>query len=176
MKRLSPLAGPRIFQVAKLIGRKNYSAAIQTLEDCIARDPRDVASLELLAHCYRWSGSDEKAIRAATKALAVDPNDFGSLRLLSEILANRGEHGRAIEYVRRGIEQYPEEMSPVAPFLVALAKVVMRILRPRRPMRADELAPWAGINAANREWFHWAKRYLAWYDSGTGSRTSPVMH
>ena len=101
-----------MFRVARLIGRKEFAAAVQTLEDCAARDPCDVATLELLAQCHRWSGSDERAIEVAGRTLTVDPNSFGSLKLLSEMLAGRGDHDRAIEYVHRGLERYPEEMTP----------------------------------------------------------------
>ena len=175
MKKLPQFAGV-MFRVSRSIGRKDFPEAIQALEDCVSRDPLDTATLGLLAECHRWSGSDDKALEVAERVLGIDPHDFSSLKLLSEILAHRGEHQLAVAYVRRGLEQYPEEMDPVSPYLVTLAKVVMRILRPRRSIPAEDFAPWERINGKNREWFEWAKRYLAWFDSDTGSSTLPALH
>lgn len=176
MKRLPPLPGLLMFRVAKFIGRKDFPAAIRALEECAARDPGDVGTLDLLAQCHRWAGANDKAIEVAEKALTLDPTDFSSLRLLSVILADRGEHNRAVEYVRRGVQHYPKEMAPLAPFVVTLGKIVMRVLRPRHRMAAEEFAPWERINSENREWFAWAKQYLAWFESSTGSDTSPLLH
>ena len=165
-----------MLRVSQLIGRKDFAAAIHALERHAVSNPTDTECLALLAQCHRWSGSDERAIEVAESVLGINPNDFTSLKLLSETLAHRGAHGRAAAYVRRGLERYPEEMSPLPHFLVKLATVTMRILRPRRKMSAEGLTPWESINAENRAWFQWAKEYLAWFDDRTGSKTLPVLH
>ena len=165
-----------MMRVSVAMGRREYSAAIKVLHDHVTRHPRDTSSLGLLAECYRLAGSDNSAIEVAERTLAIDPVDFGALRLLSTIHAARGEHDRAAGYVRRGMECYPKDMAPVSPVLVKFAKVLMRILSPKRLMPADAFAPWDRVNSENREWFDWAKQYLAWFDSNTGSNSSPVLH
>jgi hypothetical protein len=42
-----------MFRVAKLMGRKNYPAAIRALEERLVGEPSDVFALQLLADCYR---------------------------------------------------------------------------------------------------------------------------
>jgi hypothetical protein len=165
-----------MLSVSKLIGRKDFPAAILALEDHSARNPGDTACLGLLAQCHRWSGSDDKALEVAERVLRIDPHDFTSLRLVSETLAQRGDHVRAVAYVGLGLENYPEEMAPMPPFLAKLAKVTMRIFGPRRNLSAQELAPWESVNADNRAWFQWAKEYLAWFDGSSGSKSVPVLH
>lgn len=165
-----------MMSVSKLIGRKDFPAAILALEGHLARNPEDTACLSLLAQCHRWSGSDDKAIEVAERVLRIDPHDFTSLRLLSETLAHRGDHARAVTYVRLGLENYPEEMAPMPAFLVTLARAVMRIFGPRRETSAQDFAPWESVNADNRAWFEWAKKYLAWFGGTAGSKTAPVLH
>jgi tetratricopeptide (TPR) repeat protein len=175
MNRLPQFAS-LMLKVSGLIGRKDFAAAIQALESHAVGNPTETECLNLLAQCHRWSGADDKAIEVAEKVLGIDPHDFTALKLLSETLAHRGDHQRAAACVRRGLERYPEEMSPLPYFLVKLARVAMRILRPRRKMSAQEFEPWESINAENRAWFQWAKEYLAWFDDNTGSKTLPVLH
>lgn len=165
-----------MFRVSRSIGRKDFPEAVRTLEEHVAGNPSDTAALGLLAQCHRWSGSDEQAIEVAESVLSADPHNFSSLRLLSEVLAARGEHQRAADYARRGLEEYPEEMVPVVPFIFSLAKVALRIFRPGRPLSTEEFEPWKQINEENRRWFQWAKQYLAWFDRSTGNATLPAVH
>jgi tetratricopeptide (TPR) repeat protein len=118
----------------------------------------------------------DKAIEVAERVLHVNPHDFTLLKMVSETLAQRGDHERAVAYVRLGLENYPEDIAPMPPFLTKLARVTMRILGPRRKLSAQELAPWESVNADNRAWFQWAKEYLAWFDGSTGSKSVPVLH
>jgi tetratricopeptide (TPR) repeat protein len=165
-----------MLKVSGLIGRKDFAAAIRALESYQVSNPTDTECLDLLAQCHRWSGAGDKAIEVAEKVLEVDPHYFPALKLLSEILAQGSDHERAAAYLRRGVESYPQEMSPLPYFLLQLARVTMRILRPRREMSAQGFEPWETINAENRAWFKWAKEYLAWFDDKTGSKTLPVLH
>jgi tetratricopeptide (TPR) repeat protein len=175
MKRPSAFASA-MFRVSRAIGRKDFPDAVRTLEEHIARNPTDTAARRLLAQCHRWSGSDEQAIEVAESVLCADPHDFGSLRLLSEVLATRGEHQRAANYARRGLEEYPKEMAPVAPILFNIAKAALRIFRAGRPLPKEQFEPWKQINEENRQWFQWAQQYLAWFDRSTGNTTLPVVH
>jgi tetratricopeptide (TPR) repeat protein len=165
-----------MLKVSGLIGRRDFAAAIGALESYQISNPTDTACLNLLAQCHRWSGADDKAIEVAEKVLEVDPHYFPALKLLSEILAQGSDHERAAAYMRRGVESYPQEMSPLPYFLMQLARVTMRTLRPRRKMSAQEFEPWESINAENRAWFQCAKEYLAWIADKTGSKTLPVLH
>jgi tetratricopeptide (TPR) repeat protein len=116
-----------MLKVSGLIGRRDFAAAIGALESYQISNPTDTACLNLLAQCHRWSGADDKAIEVAEKVLEVDPHYFPALKLLSEILAQGSDHERAAAYMRRGVESYPQEMSPLPYFLMQLARVTMRL-------------------------------------------------
>jgi len=172
MKRVFPPFVSPMFRVAKLIGRKEFPAAIRMLEEHLIDDPSDLFSLMMLAECYHWSGSDDKAIQTASRILQYDANDFSGLRLLSEIYARREEKDRAAEFVRRALENFPQPIPHPPRMLISVAKFFARILPPLRHMQARDFDP----NTSDREWFDWAKRYLAWYDGATGGNASPVLH
>src|SRR6266550_6313708 len=176
MKRVFPPFVSPMFRVAKSMRRKDFPAAIRMLEEHLIGEPSDVFSLLMLAECYRWSGFDDKAIQTASRILQYDANDFSGLRLLSEIYARREEKDRAAEFVRRALENYPQPTPHTPHMLISVAKFLARVLPPLRHMQARDFAVLEDPNTSDREWFDWAKRYLAWYDGATGGNASPVLH
>lgn len=64
----------------------------------------------------------------------------------------------------------------MSPLLETLGRAVIRIFGPRRKTSARDFAPWKSVNADNRAWFEWAKKYLAWFDGTAGSKPTPVLH
>ena len=163
-------------QVARHIGRKDFASAIRVLENCLVGGPDDAYALELLAHCYRWSGSEAKAVAAATQILGYDGNDFSALKLLAEIHANRDDRDKAVTYIRRALENYPKPVKPFSRGVVAATKAFARIFPPLRHMTAKDFEVLEDPQAGDRTWFAWAKEYLAWYDGIAGGNSSPVLH
>ena len=163
-------------EVARHIGRKDFDGAIRVLEGALGHKPTDIPFLEMIALCHRWSHRNDMAIAAARQALAYDANNFGAVRLLSEIYAERKEHDTAARFVRLGLESYPEPLPPVPKIffwvLRLAARVFPRLTRIEEGAKRDLGDP----NKDNREWYAWAKQYLAWYDTASGSPQTPTVH
>ncbi|MDO8387384.1 MAG: hypothetical protein Q7T13_13425 [Polaromonas sp.] len=163
-------------ELGRRIGRKDYDGAISILESSLSNTAKDVHALEMIAHCHRWSNRIDMAIDTARRVLVHDPKKFGALRLLSEVYAERNEHDIAAPFVRLGLESYPEP-TPPAPRVVfwalrLAASVVPRIKRVEEDAREHLADP----NKEVRDWFSWAKQYLAWYDSISGDKQTPIVH
>lgn len=161
---------------ARCIGRKDFDGAIRVLEQSLSNDSQDTPHLEMIALCHRWAHRNDMAIATAQQALAYDPKHFGSIRLLSEIHAERREHDTAAQFVRLGLENYPGPL-PATPrfffWVLGLGAVVFpRVKRIEEAARRDIGDP----NKDNREWYSWAKQYLAWCDSNSGNQQAPSVH
>jgi tetratricopeptide (TPR) repeat protein len=160
------------FQVSRYIGRGDYSRAIHILESSLSNNAADIPSLEMIAHCYRWSQQNDKAIATAEQLLAYDAKNFAAARLLSEIYAEQNEDDAAAKFARLGMENYPEP-SPATPkivfwflqFLHLAAKISPRFKRIAESAKRDLSDPDSHV----KEWYLWAKQYLAWYDASVGN-------
>jgi len=163
-------------EVARRIGRKDFDGAIRVLEGSLSHKPTDIPFLEVIALCHRWSHRNDMAIAAAQQALAYDANNFGAVRLLSEIYAERNEHDTAARFVRLGLESYPEPLPPMPKiffWILRLAAIVFpRLTRIEESAKRDL----GDRNKDIREWYAWAKQYLAWYDTASGSQQTPTVH
>ena len=163
-------------QAARCIGGKDFDGAIRVLERSLSNDSTDIRYLEMIALCHRWSHRNDLAISTAEQVLAYDPKDFAAIRLLSEIHAERNEHDTAAQFVRLGLENYPEPL-PATPkiffwVLHLVAFVFLRVRRIEETAKRDISDP----NKASGAWYSWAKQYLAWYDSASGNRQTPTVH
>lgn len=163
-------------QAAQCVGRKDFDGAIRVLEQSLSNDSKDIPYLEMIALCHRWSHRNDMAVATAEQVLAYDPKDFGAIRLLSEIHAERNEHDTAAQFVRLGLENYPEALPATPRFffwvLRFVAIVFPRVRRIEEAAKRDISDP----NKANGEWYSWAKQYLAWYDSASGNQQTPMVH
>lgn len=163
-------------EVARHIGRKDFDGAIRVLEGSLSHTPADIPFLEMIALCHRWSHRNDMAIAAAQQALAYDTNNFAAVRLLSEIYAERNEHDTAARFVRLGLESYPEPLPPMPKiffWVLRLAAMVSpRLARIEEGANRDL----GEQNKDNREWYAWAKQYLAWYETVSGSQQTPTVH
>jgi tetratricopeptide (TPR) repeat protein len=170
------LVTARHFRVAKLIGRKDFRAAVALLEEHLATQPSDEYAMQLLLLCHRFSHDDDKAIEVASRLLQGNPNDFAGLSALSEIHASRNEPDLAAGFARRALENYPKPTKPISPSVVRLTKWFARILPSLRHMKAQDFVVLQDPNATDRKWFAWAKEYLAWYDNAVGGGSAPTLH
>jgi tetratricopeptide (TPR) repeat protein len=176
MKRSLKPWNREMFHVARCIGRKDFPEAIRTLQSSLVNNSSDTSALELLAHCHRWAGDEEKAAELAAQILRYDANDFAGLKLLGEIHAKRDEPEKAAAFLRRALENYPQAIKPISPKVVAMTKWFSRIFPPLRHLTPRDFEVLEDPSGGDRTWFAWAKEYLAWYDSATGSNSSPVLH
>ena len=162
-------------RLARMVGRRDYDAAIDYLRAGLCGDTSDIFSLELIARCHRWRGRNDEAITASREALALDPLSFNSHVLLAELLAEMGEHEQAASHARKGLEAYPEPFDVPPRVLVWLFGALRRIVPLLRNVpNADELLKRHSDSRA--EWFNWAKKYLSWYDTTFGEATTPSEH
>lgn len=124
----------------------------------------------LIALCHRWSHRNDMAIAAARQALAYEPTDFGPIRLLSEIHAERKEHDTAVQFVRLGLENYPEPLQAPPRFLFWVLRSAAVFFPRLRRVEEAATRDLGDPGKDNEEWYSWAKQYLAWYDSTFGKR------
>jgi tetratricopeptide (TPR) repeat protein len=176
MAYASSIASPRMFRVAKLIGRKDYPNAIKELEANLHHNPSDPFSRRMLVECYRWSGLEEKAIEAASSILGENPNDFFALKSLGEIYSVRNESDRAAAFVRRALENYPEPTPGVSRRFIRFLKFLSRVFPPLRHLQAEDFSFLEDPNSNDRKWFDWAKQYLAWHNVSSGGGSMPTLH
>ena len=108
--------------------------------------------------------------------LRLDATAFAPLKILSEIYAERDQPEVTVSFLRRALESYPPPIEPIAPRPVTLAKGIVRILSPRRPVTDDEFGMLEDPNVNDRKWYAWAMEYLAWYEGLSGGTATPVLH
>src|SRR5712692_1199648 len=164
------------FQVARRVGRKDYDGAIHGLERALSGSKNDTPYLELIAQCHHWAGRDEMAIASAKKALDIDPMSFGAVKFLSEIHARRTEHELAAQYVRRGLENFPEPLPTMPRVFFGILRLASFAFPRVKAVEKKAKENISDPNRNNNEWYAWAKQYLAWYDQGHGGRATPTIH
>lgn len=163
-------------EVGRCVGGKDYKGAIRVLEGSLSNNSKDAPSLVMIAMCHRWSNNIDEAIAMAQRALAYDPMSFEAIRLLSEIYADRKEHEAAAQFARLGLDNYPEPTPSIPKFFFWVlrigALILPRLKRVEKNVREDLADP----DKDTREWYSWAKQYLAWYDSTYQSKHTPTVH
>lgn len=163
-------------EVARCVGRKDFDGAIRVLEASLSHDSTDIPSLEMIALCHRWSYRDDMAIATAQQALAYDPKSFGAIRLLSEMYAERDDHDTAARFVRLGLESFPEPAPPVPNMFFWILRLISIVVPRLRRLEEAAKRDLGDRNKDNREWYSWAKQYLAWYDAASGNQQMPTVH
>lgn len=163
-------------EVGRCVGRKDYDGAIRVLESSLSNSNADAHSLVMIALCHRWSNRNDDAIEMAQRALYHDSKNFGAYRLLAEVYAERKEHAMAVRFVRLGLDHFPEPTPPAPKLIIWLLRVsaffVPRFRRVTETARTELTDP----DSDTRDWFAWAKQYLAWYDSEYGDKHVPTLH
>lgn len=166
----------RPFSIAfsRMIGQQEFDRAIDYLRSGLKGDASDLSSLEMIAHCHHWSGSETEAITACLAALDYDPNSFAMHALLAPLLSEKGEHESAAMHVRRGLENYPEPLPEIPNFILSTFKLLSRFA-PKLSDAGPNVAL-EQIEAEHRAWLDWAKDYLDWYDKTYDDKQSPTEH
>lgn len=163
-------------EMSRCIGGKNYDKAIRIISRGLTNSEKDAPSLEMIALCHHWAGRDETAIASANQVLAYNARSFDAIELLGSIYANRSEHETAAKYVRLGLENFPEPSPPVPRFLFSILRLVGFIIPRFRKIAREAEAGIGDPNKSKKEWYLWAKDYLAWYDKTCNNKQSPTVH
>ena len=163
-------------EVGRCVGRQDFDGAIRALEGSLSNNSADVPALTMIALCHRWSNRNADAILTAQRALTYDPSNFEAIQLLSEIYAEQEEHETAARLVRLGLENFPEPIPSTPRLLFWLLRVGALIIPRLRRVEESATKDLADPNKDKREWYLWARQYLAWYDSAFGSKQTPTVH
>lgn len=157
---------------ARMIGRSEFDKAIDYLRAGLKDNASDAASLEMIANCHHWAGRNEQAIVACREALACDPNAFEMHALLARLLAEKGEKEGAAIHARQGLEHYPEPLPAIPRFYMSAFNALCRIAPSFHIANPEEAI--RRVDTMHADWFHWAKRYLEWYDQAHGTKRDSV--
>lgn len=163
-------------EVGRRVGRKDYDGAIRVLERSLSNTADDSPSLVMIALCHRWSKRNDDAVNVAQRVLSYDKDNFEAIRLLSAVHADKGEHDLASKFVRMGIEKYPEPTPSTPRYVFWLLRIGASVFPRLRRVEESTREHLADPDRDKREWYSWAKQYLAWYDSVSGKRRSPTVH
>lgn len=153
------------FEVARCVGRKDYDGAIRALEGSLSNTSEDAPSLVMIAKCHRWSNRNDDALAVAQRILTFDPTNFDAFELLSEVHAERQEHETATRFIRLGLEHFPEPTPPPPKYLFRLLRIGALVSRRLRDLEETARSDLGDLDRGKREWYQWATKYLAWYES-----------
>jgi tetratricopeptide (TPR) repeat protein len=163
---------PFTITLSGMIGRRDFDKAIEYLRSNLKGKASDLSSLEMIAHCHYWAGKPDDAIKAGHEALKCDSRSFDMHVMLSQLYAERAEHENAAIHARKGLESYPEPLPKLPNFIVTADKLLRHFFPQLGAYGPDEALK--RIEAEHANWFDWAKKYLAWYDSTYGDNLEPL--
>lgn len=81
--------------VQRLVAAGDYSQAVTTAQDYLAKSPYDADAYNLLGYSYRKLGSFSQAQRAYDRALRLDPAHRGANEYLGELYVQTGDLEKA---------------------------------------------------------------------------------
>lgn len=88
------------FQKAKSqIEKKDWPAAVATLEPFTAANPKDADGFNLLGYSYRHLKRYDDALKAYNKALTLDPKHRGAHEYIGEAYIEMGQLDKAQEHL-----------------------------------------------------------------------------
>lgn len=163
-------------EMSRCIGGEKYDEAIHIISQGLNNSAKDVPSLEMIALCHHWASREEEAISIANQALVYDPRNFASIKLLGNIYVSRDEHEIAAPYVRLGLDCFPEPTPAVPRLFLSILRMVGFFIPRIRNVASKAETLNSDPNKSNREWFLWAKEYLAWYGQNCNDKQSPTIH
>lgn len=150
--------------VAKAIGSRNYSGAIESCKRMLSENEEDYFAIALLAYCYEWGDDIANSIIYADKYLARFPNDVDMLLLSARYWATSGDEERSYDFVCRAIENRLETPKEIPNWLFWLIKP-FSILNKYRGLEKNARE---GVQL-NKQWkednLEWATQYKEWYES-----------
>ncbi len=94
---------------AELLREGEADAAVDELEQVIARDAENEYAYFFLGSAHFERGRFEKAMKAYLRALELAPGYLGALVHLGHTLRMMGKHGEALRVGREALERSPED-------------------------------------------------------------------
>jgi tetratricopeptide (TPR) repeat protein len=118
----SQVGARKLFDEARAFAAvKNYTNAIDKLEESIVVDPAYTPSWELLGRLHWQEGNQDKAIERWTQIISIDDSLYRIHNLLGQAYTANGELGKALEHYERSNELRPGKFH----IQFALAKVLL---------------------------------------------------
>ena len=152
---------------ARCVGKKDYQQAIEHWREVIERDPQDLFSQAMVAHCFEWMGEFSQALDAATIVLDRKPTDPVCLQIAARAAVALEQHDQAVVYVEQSL-MHPMNYSLMGNRLLNVLSVILRIgsfiplLKRIHHNLGRQRAQFGRLDA---DWDDWARKYLAWYRS-----------
>lgn len=92
----------------KLMGKRDYKAAVPELLEAVRLEPTKVAYLARLAEAHRMSGDESAAVPVYQRALALAPDDPFLHMDLAKALASTGHNEEALKSANRAVALRPD--------------------------------------------------------------------
>ena len=112
----------KLFDEARALSEaKNYTNAIEKLEEAIVVDPAYTPSWELLGRLYWQEGDEDKAIEVWKQIISIDDSLYRIHNLLGQAYTSKGDLGQAVVHYEKSNELRPDRFH----IKFALAKVLL---------------------------------------------------
>jgi len=86
---------PSVVAGRKAIERKDFKAAVESLNKAIQENPKDADTYTMLGYSYRKLGTFDKSMEHYQKALKIDPNHRSAHEYLGELYLEINQPGNA---------------------------------------------------------------------------------
>jgi len=96
-----------ILRANRLLEEGDSGTSLELLREAVARQPNNVAALELMAEAAQWSGQWDEAEFALKSALGMQPDNVGLKLRLGEIFTAENELSAARDVFREITERSP---------------------------------------------------------------------
>jgi len=112
--RVQPDYVPAVEQLVELdLAEKQYAAALQRVQQLVARHPNLAVSQLLLGTTLAAGGQTDEAESALTKAISLQPDSQAAYLLLAQLDVQRGLNQKALEQLQTALKKDPNDLSAV---------------------------------------------------------------
>lgn len=112
--RFQPDYLPAIGQLVELdLAEKQFSAALQRVQQLIVRNPDRAMPQLLLGTTLAASGETNQAVSALIKAIKLQPDTQGAYLLLAQLYSDTGQNQKALNELRLALERDPNNVTAV---------------------------------------------------------------
>ncbi|MGH7977893.1 MAG: tetratricopeptide repeat protein [Limisphaerales bacterium] len=110
--RIQPDYVPAIEQLVNLdLTEKQYTAALQRVEQLVVRDPNQAVSQLLLGATLAAGGETNKAESALTKAIKLQPDSQAAYLLLARLYTQAGQSRKALQQLEMALNTDPNDLT-----------------------------------------------------------------
>lgn len=110
--RIQPDCLPAVEQLVELdLAEKQYTAALQRVQQLVVRDPNLAVSQLLLGTTLAASGATNQAETALIKAIKLQPGSQAAYLLLAQLYVQAGQHQKALAQLQIALEKDPNDLA-----------------------------------------------------------------